>query len=349
MGGQNWGKVRDEVVGDGKKQELSFELAEMAHESFMRYRSAVTNSVDSHKLVQLLRYCGCPTDEKDAQAQMWKQEIYDGGGVGHREFLGIFESIIAEGRDVHEPLSKALSSLYGRSARMRWIKSDGEYILNGDVTGELVPVRRRLARLLVLSTHLELFCYGSITVSAVVAGLETSPAFTGPTLTLVGHLTNGIFALEVILKMTAESQNLSTLLAFHSDSWNAFDVSVLTMLVFAMTGFSGLESLVALRVLRFMRAAQAFRAARMMPQMAVVMETIEHSSEKVTPIVILLAMVMYVFAIIGVSVFGGNDPFHFGHIGSAMVTLFRVATMDGWPEVLCVLCDNEFRWCLTHM
>jgi hypothetical protein len=83
-----------------------------------------------------------------------------------------------------------------------------------------------------------------------------------------------------------------------------------------------------------MRAAQALRAARMMPELALLMETISQSAEKVSAIVFLMAMAIYVFAIVGVTVMGANDPFHFGTIGRAMVTLFRVATLDGWPEIL---------------
>ena len=42
----------------------------------------------------------------------------------------------------------------------------------------------------------------------------------------------------------------------------------------------------------------------------------------------------YIFAIVGVTVFGRNDPFFFGTLGRAMTTLFRVATGEGWTKIM---------------
>ena len=42
----------------------------------------------------------------------------------------------------------------------------------------------------------------------------------------------------------------------------------------------------------------------------------------------------YLYAIIGIEVFGRNDPFHFGSLHIAMVTLFRMATLEDWTDVL---------------
>ena len=42
----------------------------------------------------------------------------------------------------------------------------------------------------------------------------------------------------------------------------------------------------------------------------------------------------YIFAIVGVTIFGQNDPFNFGTLGRAMTTLFRVATGEGWTQIM---------------
>jgi hypothetical protein len=39
-------------------------------------------------------------------------------------------------------------------------------------------------------------------------------------------------------------------------------------------------------------------------------------------------------AIAGVLLFRGNDPFHFGSLGRAMLTIYRVETLTRWEEVL---------------
>ena len=34
------------------------------------------------------------------------------------------------------------------------------------------------------------------------------------------------------------------------------------------------------------------------------------------------------------TIFGKNDPFHFGDLGSAMLTLFRIATQEDWTDIM---------------
>ena len=43
---------------------------------------------------------------------------------------------------------------------------------------------------------------------------------------------------------------------------------------------------------------------------------------------------MGVQAVVGVSTFGKNDPFHFGNLGVAFLTLLRVLTMDSWSVIM---------------
>jgi len=62
---------------------------------------------------------------------------------------------------------------------------------------------------------------------------------------------------------------------------------------------------------------------------------------------VLLSLVFYIFAVVGVFAFGSNDPFHFGNLQSALLTLFGVVTLEGWTDVMqiqmygCSLTDTE--------
>ena len=42
----------------------------------------------------------------------------------------------------------------------------------------------------------------------------------------------------------------------------------------------------------------------------------------------------YIFAAIGSILFGDVDPVHWENIGVSMLTLFKVATIDGWIEIM---------------
>ena len=49
---------------------------------------------------------------------------------------------------------------------------------------------------------------------------------------------------------------------------------------------------------------------------------------------LLLLLVFYVYAVAAVFLFGQNDPFRFGTLQVALVTLFQVATAEDWSTTL---------------
>jgi voltage-gated sodium channel len=51
-------------------------------------------------------------------------------------------------------------------------------------------------------------------------------------------------------------------------------------------------------------------------------------------VIMLLAILFYIYSIIGVFVFGDNDPMHFGDLHHALVTLFKVLTLEGWTDIM---------------
>jgi hypothetical protein len=49
---------------------------------------------------------------------------------------------------------------------------------------------------------------------------------------------------------------------------------------------------------------------------------------------LMLFVVFYFFAIFGGILFADNDPWHFGNLHMSMLTLFRMATMEDWTDVM---------------
>lgn len=47
-----------------------------------------------------------------------------------------------------------------------------------------------------------------------------------------------------------------------------------------------------------------------------------------------MLLLLYVYAVAGVFLFGTNDPFHFGNLHTALLTLFSILTLEGWVDVL---------------
>ena len=54
----------------------------------------------------------------------------------------------------------------------------------------------------------------------------------------------------------------------------------------------------------------------------------------VSYIMLLMALIFYLFAVMGVYSFRENDPGHFGNLGIAMLTLFRCSTLEDWTDVM---------------
>ena len=74
---------------------------------------------------------------------------------------------------------------------------------------------------------------------------------------------------------------------------------------------------------------------------------------------VILVLVFYVFAILGMIFFKDNDPWHFGTLHVAMLSLFRCSTFEDWTDVMYInmygcdqygysmftdLCTNPTAW-----
>ena len=71
-----------------------------------------------------------------------------------------------------------------------------------------------------------------------------------------------------------------------------------------------------------------------MPQLKLIINGLFGGMRAIAYITLLLLMVFYFYAILGMTVFMENDPWHFGNFGLSMVTLFRMATLEDWTEIM---------------
>ena len=73
-----------------------------------------------------------------------------------------------------------------------------------------------------------------------------------------------------------------------------------------------------------------------MPQLRYVLLGFVAGLHAVGPIMLLMLLVIYLYAVVGRVCFGGNDPAHFGDIPTAMLSLFQFATLSGWGDIYAV-------------
>jgi len=81
---------------------------------------------------------------------------------------------------------------------------------------------------------------------------------------------------------------------------------------------------------RVLRLARILRVSMIASPLRVIAETIGHSLRDVAVHVTLGVgvLLIYIAACLGVNLFGGNDPDHFGNLPVAFLTLFRIITTE---------------------
>ena len=129
-----------------------------------------------------------------------------------------------------------------------------------------------------------------------------------------------IFTFESLTKIVAEG--LHPLLYFKS-KWNCFDflivlVGYIEIMVSAVPNFD----FYILRLVRMIRLARVSRLAREFPQLRAIAEALGAGFGAVSWMIVFLGISCYVTACIAVMLFRDNDPFHFGDISSAMLSMY---------------------------
>ena len=162
-----------------------------------------------------------------------------------------------------------------------------------------------------------------IIINAVILGLETFPTVMerrGALLRLLDRAILGIFVIELTLRVLAHGKS------FFRDPWSLFDTAVVTIaLVPTSDAFSVLR---AMRVLRVLRLISAF------PQLRRVMQGFVTALPGLGSITAILALFMYVFAVMAAKLFGQQYPQWFGGLFEATFTLFQVMTLEGWADIV---------------
>lgn len=183
-----------------------------------------------------------------------------------------------------------------------------------------------LARI-VHSSWFHRFITTVILFAAVLVGVETSPGLVarfGPLLHLLDQVVLGVFILEIVLKMGAEG---SRPWRYFRDPWNVFDFLIVAVVLLPIhTQY--------VTVLRLARLLRVLRLVHALPRLQLLVAALLKSIPSMGYVALLLFMVFYIYGVAGVFLFGKNDPFRFGDLPTALVTLFQVATAEEWVQTL---------------
>jgi len=186
---------------------------------------------------------------------------------------------------------------------------------------------KEFARRIVQARWFEPWMVALILFNAVIIGLETSPEVMddyGRWLEFANDVILGVFVLEAALKITAVAPQFRR---YFGDGWNLFDFTVVVLSFIPSTGEFAL-------VARLVRVLRVLRLVSAMPQLRLIVATLVRSIPSMGHVLMLLAIVFYIYAITGFHLFHQHDAEHWGSLGAALLTLFQIVTLEGWVEVM---------------
>jgi voltage-gated sodium channel len=149
-------------------------------------------------------------------------------------------------------------------------------------------------------------------------------------LSILDLSTFGFFVIELLVRMIAERRLLLFFSTKNADvGWNWFDFAVVVLSAPVDQADIG-----AIKTFRMVRLLRLFRLFGKVKQLQTIVMGLVGGLRSIVYILLLLSVIFYVYAVLGVTYFRENDPEHFGHLGIAMITLFRVCTLEDWTDLM---------------
>jgi voltage-gated sodium channel len=186
---------------------------------------------------------------------------------------------------------------------------------------------RERCRQIVEARWFEPFMIGLILFNAVLIGLETSHGVVerhGQLLHLGNDIILWVFVIEAALKITAVAPRLRL---YFGNGWNLFDFSIVVLSFLPATEEFAL-------VARLVRVLRVLRLVSAVPQLRLIVATLVRSIPSMGHVIMLMSIIFYIYAVTGFHLFHEHDAKHWGTLGVALLTLFKIVTLEGWIEIM---------------
>jgi voltage-gated sodium channel len=177
------------------------------------------------------------------------------------------------------------------------------------------------------SPAFNIFIFVVIVANALVLGLETYPAVINEARGLLQTLNDvflAIFVVELVIRLVSFGSRPQD---FFRSGWNIFD-----FIVVVASLAPGLRENALL--LRLARLARILRVVRLLPDLRVLTIAIGRSIPGVMSLTMLALLVVFIYGMVGWTIFQDHAPEQYGTIGEAMLTLFVALTLENLPDQL---------------
>lgn len=172
-----------------------------------------------------------------------------------------------------------------------------------------------------------------IIVNAILIGVQTEVH--NVIINNIQHTILGIFILEIFIRWFGRNSTKE----YVNNYWNWFDIVIVLIALIPPAIFADGAALSALRVARVFRVIRMFKA---FPELQLLVKVLLRSFQSVYFACLLLLVFMYMYSVIGVTLFRGlttvetahsNNVDPFGNILEAFFSLFRVTTGEDWTDL----------------
>ena len=218
---------------------------------------------------------------------------------------------------------------------LRMKKHDAELkILDDDTTGAPRFFIRKSAYSLATNPRFEAFIVGCIIANTITMASyhDGQPKAYAEIQRAANVFFSWIFLLELSLKMVALFPK-----RYFSERWNVFDFIIVVASIPDLAGVDFAGTTV-LRVIRLGRALRLFKQAK---GLRTVFNTLLSSFESAFNVVFLIFMLMFVYAVLGMNLFGDYETTYpsgrvenFRNFGASLMVLLRVITRDNWKRIM---------------
>lgn len=198
-----------------------------------------------------------------------------------------------------------------------------------------VSYHRKLLREFLEHHKVQKFIIGIILFNAITIGFETDKMLMANYAELFDTFDDivlGIFIVEILLKLYAYG------LRFFLNPWNVFDFLIVTI--------AALPSAGVFSVFRTLRILRTLRLLKNVPKLRIIIESLVRAIPSIGWIFLLVAIFYYIFAVIGVNVYGDKFPQWFGTMGESTFTLFQIMTLESWSSGIArpIIEEMPYAW-----
>lgn len=229
-------------------------------------------------------------------------------------------------------------------------------MIDRDQNEKTIPGRTKPSKLssftdrILDSSWFETFIIGVIVINCILIGVET--AITSDLVHTIQKSITYIFVVEILIRWMSRK----SVKTFFMDGWNLFDLTIVIVSLIPESLFEDASMITAIRILRVFRILRLLRTAT---EIKLIISVLVRSLSALTYNTLFFFIFLYLFAIIGVTIFRLPDaesanpeisaklqqyyalapnapsvsPDPYGTLGESMFTLFRILTGEDWTDL----------------